>query len=91
MYNYEIMPKLRHLTLTGYENGEYIFVGKNPEWDEAETEEYKLLHNQCLNCSGDGLIETYDDGDNCEWEVSGQKECLGCNGSGEFYKEQLTN
>lgn len=45
MRAYELLAKLRYLTLVGYEDGEYVWVGTNKKWEMAEWEEECILRD----------------------------------------------
>ena len=45
-YAYELLPKLKYLTLTGQnEEGDLEFFGTEREWDKAEVYEFALSTN----------------------------------------------
>lgn len=44
-YAYELLAKLRHLTLTGYEDGYFEWVGTNEAWNKVKAEEDLILLN----------------------------------------------
>ncbi len=49
MYNYELLPKLRHLALVGQnEEGDLEWIGEGKDWAKAEEGE-KLLINEIIN------------------------------------------
>ena len=39
MKAYELLPRLKFLTLSGYENGEYQWIGTPDEWTDVESDE----------------------------------------------------
>lgn len=43
IYAYELLAKLRHLTLSGYENGRYEFIGKDEQWAKVDKEMEEIL------------------------------------------------
>lgn len=46
MWNYELLSKLRNLTLVGTdEEGELEFVGTPENWKESELDEIDLINN----------------------------------------------
>jgi hypothetical protein len=45
MLVYQLLAKLRLLTLIGHENGELIWCGPNRKWDELSVEEESILRD----------------------------------------------
>lgn len=43
IYAYQLLARLRHLTLLGYQNGEYVFIGTLKQWQAIDDEEEKIL------------------------------------------------
>lgn len=49
MYNYQLLPKLRHLVLAGKnEEGELEWIGSEKQWQAAKHEE-DLIIDQIIN------------------------------------------
>ena len=44
MLAYKLKNHLEHLTLAGYEDGEYQWIGKSFQWDEVERANAKHEH-----------------------------------------------
>lgn len=38
MLAYELLAHLRYLTLAGYEDGEYVWMGNRQDWNRVENE-----------------------------------------------------
>lgn len=38
MLAYELLAHLKFLTLAGYEDGEYVFIGSDDEWQDTRSE-----------------------------------------------------
>ncbi len=38
MQAYELLAHLQYLTLAGYEDGEYVWIGNRQEWERVSTE-----------------------------------------------------
>ena len=49
MYAYQLLAKLRLLTLAGYEDGEFIWLGKDTAWRQLAIEEEDILRANELN------------------------------------------
>lgn len=43
MKAYELLSKLKYLTLAGYEDGNYLWVGTSYQWQMAKSEELQFL------------------------------------------------
>ena len=44
--NYELVPRLRHLTLTGQDDdGDLEFVGNQKQWTQVKTDEMRAIWN----------------------------------------------
>lgn len=43
MIAYELLSKLRCLTLVGYSNGDYEWCGTDSQWREVQKEEDRIL------------------------------------------------
>jgi hypothetical protein len=43
MKAYQLLARLNLLTLAGYENGEYIWIGTDKKWNMIDSEEARLL------------------------------------------------
>lgn len=50
MIAYELLAKLRCLTLIGYEDGELLWVGNDEQWKKLSWEEEAILRDNELKC-----------------------------------------
>lgn len=51
MINYELQAHLKNLSLVGYENGQYQWVGTSEQWDKCyeEIQRYEMNSPFCNN------------------------------------------
>lgn len=45
MKAYELLAKLRYLTLAGYEDGNLIWIGTTEQWNDVRFEEESILRD----------------------------------------------
>ena len=45
MQAYQLLAKLRVLSLAGFENGQFIWVGTDKQWDDVKYEEESILRD----------------------------------------------
>jgi len=48
MKAYQLLAKLRCLTLAGYEDGQYVWIGKDKDWSKVEYEEESIMRDRSI-------------------------------------------
>lgn len=78
MIAYELRFHLENLQLAGYEDGDYVWLGTEKEWNNTYSQISQYEQNPCTSCIGSGSKEEMGDGDNFENDVIDHRDCPEC-------------